>query len=74
MTVVDEVIPDFEEVADWVSILVLVDDGRRPVLDHAELVREEVFQSLFLWMTVVDVGSHQPPEPTPAGFNPCSCG
>jgi len=44
--------------ASHVSILVLVDDGRRLKPVGEDGLRGELFQSLFLWMTVVD----QPPQ------------
>jgi len=37
-----------------VSILVLVDDGRRHPQSAVDIAVIRMFQSLFLWMTVVD--------------------
>ena len=57
-----------------VSILVLVDDGRRREEEQAEIEAATAFQSLFLWMTVVDSRSVRHVLPAGEGFNPCSCG
>jgi len=54
MTVVDFGIHHDRPVQVNVSILVLVDDGRRLGAVNLRLVDGQRFQSLFLWMTVVD--------------------
>jgi len=54
MTVVDVLHRSRAVRAHHVSILVLVDDGRRPHILAAEDKAILKFQSLFLWMTVVD--------------------
>ena len=48
-----------------VSILVVVDDGRRPSQAAAERRCEMRFQSLLLWMTVVDLYAHRETERVP---------
>ena len=57
MTVVDLRRAGSRAVARAVSILVLVDDGRRLRLVASQDASSAVFQSLFLWMTVVDLQS-----------------
>jgi len=54
MTVVDNHRPRLASAIENVSILVLVDDGRRLQRKLVELRKGWEFQSLFLWMTVVD--------------------
>ena|SRR5208337_1144572 len=54
MTVVDDPLLHLDEEEVGVSILVLVDDGRRHAWYRRSSCRDYRFQSLFLWMTVVD--------------------
>src|SRR5208337_2618900 len=58
-----------------VSILVLVDDGRRRITLCSGPSRTSMFQSLFLWMTVVDLAADGGTMGRKLRcFNPCSCG
>ena len=54
MTVVDSTGSGGQSAPSQVSILVLVDDGRRLGRGNRSHVELVMFQSLFLWMTVVD--------------------
>jgi len=57
-----------------VSILVLVDDGRRRRSGRCRPPPDIGFQSLFLWMTVVDSDENLRLREELKRFNPCSCG
>src|SRR5271157_537524 len=54
--------------ANSVSILVVVDDGRRPGRDRSFLHRDSGFQSLLLWMTVVGPSLALPRQPQASMF------
>jgi len=49
--------------------MTVVDKGGDP----KAFIEAQKFQSLFLWMTVVDIGFALAMA-TATGFNPCSCG
>ena len=74
MTVVDTIRTRFTLRAEIVSILVVVDDGRRRYTSRATVSGAVGFQSLLLWMTVVDRGGFHDLQPLSPRFNPCCCG
>jgi len=74
MTLIDAVFPRADLVGAAVSILVFLDDAHRHFDAPAVSPRAFVFQSLFSWMTLIDVRDQHADVGDVSGFNPCFLG